>query len=222
MKRYKNYLLATGLVLVAFLVLKFPMLFSLSGDVAAAASLCGALIAAAAIFVGNQININETNDLRAEEREQERESIRCLLMSEIVPIFVRHVREAKQYIDLCQFITQGGQTIAPWGGHYQILEPGIYYSLIKELTKLPAKEADALVTLYSQMGDTQKSLDNLLGLNLGQINHSTALKIANQLSADCEAAAKVVQLIAPKRQIKLINGKTINFVELLKNPSQFG
>lgn len=198
------------------------MLFSLSDDVAAAASLCGALIAAAAIFVGNQININATNDLRTEEREQERESIRCLLMSEIVPIFIRHIREAKQYIDLCQLITQGGQAVTPWGGHYQILEPSIYHSLIKELIKLPAKEADALITLYSQMGDTQKSLDNLLGLNLGQINHSTALKLANQLSADCEAAAKVVQLIAPQRQIKLINGKTISFVELLKDPSRFG
>ncbi|QWE30735.1 hypothetical protein [Polynucleobacter sp. Adler-ghost] len=222
MKTYKNYLIATALALAAFLVLKFPMLFSLSGDVAAAASLCGALIAAAAIFVGNQININATNDLRAEEREQERESIRCLLMSEIVPIFIRHVKEAKQYIDLCQFITQGGQAVVPWSGHYQILEASIYHSLIKELIKLPAKEADALVTLYSQMVDTQKGLDSLIGLNLGQINHSTALKLANQLSADCEAAAKVVQLIAPKRQIKLVNGKVINFVELLKDPSLFG
>ena len=222
MKTYKNYLIATALALAAFLVLKFPMLFSLSGDVAAAASLCGALIAAAAIFVGNQININATNDLRAEEREQERESIRCLLMSEIVPIFIRHVKEAKQYIDLCQFSTQGGQAVVPWSGHYQILEASIYHSLIKELIKLPAKEADALVTLYSQMVDTQKGLDSLIGLNLGQINHSTALKLANQLSADCEAAAKVVQLIAPKRQIKLVNGKVINFVELLKDPSLFG
>jgi len=222
MKTYKNYLIATALALAAFLVLKFPMLFSLSGDVAAAASLCGALIAAAAIFVGNQININATNDLRAEEREQERESIRCLLMSEIVPIFIRHIKEAKQYIDLCQFITQGGQAVVPWSGHYQILEASIYHSLIKELIKLPAKEADALVTLYSQMVDTQKGLDSLIGLNLGQINHSTALKLANQLSADCEAAAKVVQLIAPKRQIKLVNGKVINFVELLKDPSLFG
>lgn len=222
MKKYKNFLLAAALFTLAFLVLKFPALFSLSSDTAAAASLCGALIAAAAIFVGNQINITATNELKTEEREQEREAIRCLLMSEIVPIFVRHVREAKQYIELCQLISQGGQAVVPWGVHYQILEPSIYRSLVRELIKLPAKEADALITLYSQMGDTQKSLDNLLGLNLGQINHSTALKLANQLSADCGAAARVVQLIAPKRQIKLINGKTINFVELLKNPSQFG
>lgn len=221
MEKYKNYLLPAFLIILAIFVLKFPAIFFLSTDISAAASLSGALIAAAAIFVGNQININATNEIKAKEIEEEKESIRYILMSEMVPIFIRHVREAKQYIDLCQLISRGDQTTLSWSTYYQILKPNIYYSLTKELIKLPVREADALVTLYSQMGDTQKSLDDLFQSNVGTISYLTAQKLANQLSADCRAAAKVVQFIAPLREIKLISGKTINFVDLLNNPEKF-
>ena len=222
MKRYSNYLIAFLLLVIAILVLKFPTCFFLSSDPSASASLAGALIAAGAIFVGNQLNVNATLESKSKELEEERQSIRLLLMSEIVPIFTRHVQVAKEYIDLAQFISTGGQAVVPWSTSYQIIKPNIYYSIIKELIKLPTKEADALVTLYSQMGDTQKALDDLLSVSLtGEINYSTALKLANLLQADCAAAAEVVQLLAPQRKIKLRNDKLIGFVELLQDPTKF-
>lgn len=206
------------LVSIASAIVFFFILFKF--DSSAVATMTGALIGALAIFLGNDINNEQIALKKMQSLEDTQRSIRSILMSELVVIFTSHVQKACEYYELVK-ILENGDGARPYVLSYQIPEPKIYNSFLIEVVRLPLKEVDALVTLYSQIHKTQDVINDYASLKPTEIGLFGARSVRDQFQADCNAAAEVVSLLAPERKIKLRDGSLILFVDLLKNPSRF-
>jgi len=215
-----NFILVILFFGVGVLALKNPSLFGLSEDISAKATLCGAMFGAGTLLLGNQINYYFQALDKSKDLKQRQETLRTLIVSEMVSLFVNHLQQAFYYKQAVDLITQGMPTNGyPLDKTYQVPTPVVFNSLIKELIILPNKEVDALVNMYDNLAKTRTVLKTLTDTNTAMtLITTTNLKL--NFTSDCENAAGVIKMLAPNRRIQKTNGKLILFSELLMNPQK--
>lgn len=219
-----NQSINIGLVIVFFglalYILKNPVLFELSNDASARATLCGAMFGAGALLLGNQINYHFQVIDKTIELEKKQETLRTLIVAEMVSLFINHIQQAYYYTEAVKLIAGGMPTNGyPIDKTYQVPIPNVFNALISELTILPNKEVDALVNMYDNLAKTRAALNSLIDNNTPMtLITTTNLKLF--FCSDCENAAGVIKMIAPNRKIQRTKGGLILFSELLLNPQK--
>jgi hypothetical protein len=219
-----NQSINIGLVIIFFglaiYTLQNPALFGMTNDASARATLCGAMFGAGTLLLGNQINYYFQALDKNKDLEKKQETLRALLVAEMVSLFVNHIQQAFYYKQAVELITDGMPTNGyPLDKTYQVPIPVVFNALINELIILPHKEVDALVNMYDNLAKTRAVLKTLTDTNTAMtLITTTNLKL--NFTSDCENAAGVIKMLAPNRRIQKTNGDLILFSELLMNPQK--
>lgn len=219
-----NQIINIGIVVIFFglaiYILQNPALFELGNDASARATLCGAMFGAGALLLGNQINYYFQALDKNKDLEKKQETLRTLLVAEMVSLFINHIQQAFYYKQAVELIKGGMRTNGyPLDKTYQVPIPAVFNALITELVILPNKEVDALVNMYDNLAKTRTILKTLTDANTAMTLISTT-NLMLSFTSDCENAAGVIKMLAPNRSIQKTNGGLILFSDLLMNPQK--
>lgn len=184
------------------------------------ATLCGAMVGAGAVFIGNQINNWYSSYEEGLRTRRLQDSLKILLMAELVTIVVQHIRQAKYY-QLCkEDMEREGTCSGYWFDEtYQIPQPVVFESLIAQLPVLPTKAVDSIVTFYNNISATRQFVNDARERKSTKslaLNHA----MTEKLKMDCEDAIEVVRQLAPNRKFKLTDGSEVLLTDLLSNPTK--
>jgi hypothetical protein len=214
-----NFALVIVFFLVAIALLKKPELFGLEYDTTSAATLCGAMLGAGALLIGNQLNYMFQANAKNVENQQQREALITILMSEIVSIYIPHIQFLQQLKKMASDLEENKLASFSLTKAHKVSNPVVFQTLIQNiLITLKKNEIDALVNTYDNLTKTRDFVNQFVD-NQKDIGILAVSLLQSMLKDDLDNAAKIVELFAPKERIKLWDKNEVVLLDLLKNPS---
>jgi hypothetical protein len=175
-------------------------------DVAAGASLAGALFGAAAILLANWISRANDQHKAAMNRQQQGAKLTTLIAAEMVDV-TAGLLESKQLMDAAIKAIRAGGTAGGQIDLSQFMPRGmpLTESLGTELLLLEGPAVDALATLRSNLAQTRKTMEGYATVvkATNGISMTIATALSNALGHDMTILAEVFMHIAPTRQLRL-------------------
>jgi hypothetical protein len=150
--RHLNWLIGTVLLCAGFAVIRWPFLIDPTTNApTTAATFAGALLGAAALFFGSQINeVIRRGDAKTQLQEWQRR-VRAVLDNEFVRVCVNLIQYAN---DLSKSLSYPGQTV----GFKEPPPNPIFEDARLELLCLPEQEIDVLCTFYGGLDATRREI----------------------------------------------------------------
>ena len=170
-------------------------------DVAATASLVGALFGAAAILAGNWLNRMRTQSQAVQDLENQREKLKTLIAVELVNVAIGLV-SAKDFVDAAVGSAQAGGPVvlAVDLTLYQPRPMPFTDGLGVDLLVLDREAVDALSTLRSNLTMTRAAMDDVT--KESRMGMLRAGALSNSLAHDMGVLSKVFGYIAPQRKVQ--------------------
>lgn len=197
-----NWLIALALVVIAVAVVQWP---GTVGDKDAAATMAGALLGAASLFIGAEIGAWRKRSASKDALDEERSRVRAALAPEFVRVTVNGMELAKRLLRLYEALEEG-QDGAPTGTEqFMPLPSPVFDTLRRETLCLPAEEIDALATFYGGLERTRETVRRGVARSQGIANLPLVRELLGDVQHDFQMAAIVAQRVWPARKTEMPN-----------------